>query len=393
MNNSLLQKLYLTHSPSKKEDRMSTLIQEELENLKLSFKQGPLMMLYSITPGTPLMVAHMDQIQTTKCDKVMTFKDKIYGFTNSGKLSGLGADDKNGIFIILDILRQHREQVSFIFTSNEECGGYLHHLMDKIDISHNPYALVFDRKGAGDIIGTSNNYCCDDLETAVATMGKPFGYKPANGIFSDCNELSKHIPCINLSCGYYSAHTEEEHTKPAELWNAMKFANELIRHLPKKGRPFEMPTRFSEIDRLPASTTYASYSAFSKSYNKTATVSTKPIKQYKTWAEKEERAEIENHCLVRVNQDGSVEFINECYSQYDEETIANSIEEAEGEWITDMGTLSIRLYMKLGEPMLIAVLEGIEIDVITEQEEKSPEKFTKTWEEYEEEAEIEYGDS
>lgn len=247
MNVKLLNKLYTTHSPSRKEDAMAELIANELCEMKIPFEQDKYLQIHRIIEGKPLMVAHMDQVQSKACSKVMSFKNKIYGFDSKGKLSGLGADDKNGIYVILQMIKQFRDDLSFIFSANEEGGGYLRFLTAKLDLDTTPYALVFDRKGSSDIIGTGNGYCCDDLEVAIQTFSGKMKYKPAHGIFSDCDELSDHVPCVNLSVGYYDAHTVDEYCKPAELFRAVQLAETLISNLPRKSSPFEKADKWEAL--------------------------------------------------------------------------------------------------------------------------------------------------
>jgi tripeptide aminopeptidase len=249
MNTQLLRNLYTTHSPSLQETKISALVRGELDTMKIKYDVDKLGQIWKINPGKPLMIAHMDQVQKTACVKVMTFKNSIYGFDDKGKLSGLGADDKNGIYIILNMIEKFRDDMSFIFSVGEEIGGRLYHVLDNINLTPEiaPYGLIFDRKGSSDIIGSSNNYCCDDLEKAVEVLSGNMKYKASYGTFSDCDELAKWIPCVNLSCGYYDAHSENEHTKVGDLFRAVQLAEVLLGSLPRKGSPFEIADQFETV--------------------------------------------------------------------------------------------------------------------------------------------------
>jgi hypothetical protein len=236
----LLEQLYTTHSPSHHEDRMAKLIIGKLDELKIKYKQDEHLQIYNIKPGLPLMVAHMDQVQRDPCEKVMIVKNQIYGFNKAGKKTGLGADDKNGIWIILKIL-EAKIPISFIFSACEEAGGKLQTLTSKIKLDKTPYGLIFDRRGNRDIIGSINSYCEEDLETAIQAIAPD--YKPTNGVFSDCDELSNRIPCVNLSCGYYNAHSADEYTNLTQLKRALSLAKELIKELPQEIGTFALPEK------------------------------------------------------------------------------------------------------------------------------------------------------
>lgn len=357
MNNKILNTLYTIHSPSKKEDQMLSYLKRLLNEWRIDFKVGPKGQLYSINPGTPLLVAHTDQVQKSKCDVVKQYKNRIYGFDSKGNLTGLGADDKNGIYITLMQIQNFRENVSFIFSTNEEAGGYLYLLTQELetDLMELPYALIFDRKGSSDIIGTSNNYCCDDLETAIKVVGSEYGYKPTTGVFSDCDELCSYLPCVNLSCGYYQAHTTEEYTKPAELWKANKLADCLIKGLPRKGRPFETPESFSPIFDEPTNWRTGRYGYYSTPTTTTVKKTNKVINTHITkeymddaWLEIDDRF----GCTF-YDEDGGEAFIGDDFNDIC------------GEWPLESGTLLIDRKLRDNEWEYSAVytVQGLSFDI------------------------------
>ena len=225
----LLTNLYRILSPSHQEGEMSKFIQSHLKSLKVPFKVDSIGQIYSINPGTPLLSSHMDQVQKKAPTSFHFDGDMIYGF-NDHRQCGLGGDDKNGIFIILSILEMiDPSTISFVFSSGEEAGGKI----GQVPLGDHPYCIVLDRKGSGDIIGVSNSYCCQDLEDAISEVGKDFGYAPARGMFSDADCISKSTATVNLSIGYYSAHTDYEYTNLRELENSLKFTKKIIDTIPQ----------------------------------------------------------------------------------------------------------------------------------------------------------------
>lgn len=330
MNIKLLTKLYTTHSPSKREDAMVEVVANELDTLKIKYQTDVYNQIYRIIDGKPLLCAHLDQVQTLKCDKVMSIKNRIMGFTSSGLLSGLGADDKNGIFIILNLLAKFRD-ISFIFSTNEECGGYLHHLTEKINLSSTPYALVFDRKGFEDIIGTANQYCCDDLEQSISILSGKLKYKPADGIFSDCDELSKHVPCVNLSAGYYTAHSKDEFTKPSEIFRAIQLGETLLENLPRKNRPFELAEQFEVAD-----TSYAY--GYGEYWNHDTWDDTDWKRRYNNYKPAAPKTSFDpqplkvDECELYIDSSGVYFFDEYGYEIYLAETVADAI----AEWSLDI---------------------------------------------------------
>lgn len=232
--------LYKIHSPSGKEGKISIYIQEQLTLMGVPFEVDEDHQIYNIIPGTPLVSAHMDQVQFNGCTDVVEYKGNLYGMNNHVQ-AGLGADDKNGCWIILQLLKSLSDKISFIFSSQEEHGG----VINKIAID-NTYAIVLDRKGNSDIIGTANSYCCTDLETEIAEIGKMCGYTPCSGVFSDADALSKNVGVVNLSVGYYNAHSNSEYTNIDDLLKALIFTKALIKKIPNKKYDIPEP-RFSNF--------------------------------------------------------------------------------------------------------------------------------------------------
>ena len=227
----LLQQLYFISSPSGKEHKMSSFIKDYLRKNDINDFKVLGNQIYRILPNTPLVAAHMDQVGSKPLKKLSYNKElkALYGNVN------IGADDKNGIWIILNLLKTKKD-LSFIFSDQEEAGGNIDEIFYKLDdelIKSIKYCLVFDRRNGSDIIGTINNYCNADFENDIAKIGKDFNYKISSGIWSDCDIISNWVPCINLSCGYYRAHSDQEYTVIDELLNSFKFGSKIIDTLDK----------------------------------------------------------------------------------------------------------------------------------------------------------------
>lgn len=227
LSNKLLFDLYRINSFSRYEQEISLFVCEQLDKLGLKYTVDEEYQIYNIVPDTPMLCAHLDQVGMLPVKTIYTDKDKkiIRGDAN------LGADDKNGVWIVLKLLEHFKKRkISFIFSTCEEAGCNIKTVLRKKQsiLDRVKYCLVFDRRGGSDIIGTLNSYCSSDLEEDIVEIGSEFGYKVNSGIFSDCDFISNYVPCVNLSCGYYKQHTEEEYTNISELLNALSFGKKII---------------------------------------------------------------------------------------------------------------------------------------------------------------------
>ena len=168
-----------------------------------------------------LLVAHLDTVHKHLPRQIL---DK------NGKLSssnGIGGDDRCGVFMILEIIKTHK--CSVLFCEEEEIGGigatkFTETKLAKSLIGKFNYIIEFDRKGDKDAVF----YNCDneDFENFIT---KDF-YKTAWGSFSDISVVAPFLKtaAVNLSCGYYKAHTNGEYVVWKEMLNSIDEATKIL---------------------------------------------------------------------------------------------------------------------------------------------------------------------
>ena len=137
--------------------------------------------IYAVGDIPIALVAHMDTV----------FKSpprNIYFDTDKGVIwspEGLSADDRAGVFAILNILKKGYRP-SVIFTTDEEIGavGATKMVMDIGEpLSELKYIIQLDRRGEKDCVF----YDCDNKE--FVTYIENFGFKEAMGSFSDISMI------------------------------------------------------------------------------------------------------------------------------------------------------------------------------------------------------------
>lgn len=223
----VLKEMYGVHSPSKFEEGMNKIVIRELDKMGIPyFTFGNT--IFNFIPDTPMVSAHLDQVGTVPTSVILTDKKK-------GTITGdynIGADDKNGCWIVLNLLKKF-PNISFIFSEMEECGGGIKELLKtyKDELEKIKYGLIFDRRGNSDIICHHNDYGVKKLDDDLCTVGADFGYKSSWGVWSDADEISRYMSCANLSCGYYRAHTNNEFTVIKELYNSYNFGIAILGNL------------------------------------------------------------------------------------------------------------------------------------------------------------------
>ena len=236
MDYNFLNKLFQTKS----ESETSSLVQQELKRMNIGYKTDMLGNIYKIDiPNSPLLSAHMDTVQReSDIEKINKIKITTNKITGKGII---GADDKCGIYIILQLLKEFN--INFLFSVQEEVGGFgSSYFISNNDISHIPYGLILDRHGSSDIICTHNGYGTKELENDLLEIGQQFGFRPETGIWSDADNLSNQISCANISVGYYNEHTKKEYVNLDETRHTLSFIRSILMNLENK---YEMP--FNDI--------------------------------------------------------------------------------------------------------------------------------------------------
>ena len=238
LNYGLLKKLYAIHSPSGKEDRMIKFLVSYIKSLPGNIKLGKdtygnLYAWKGESETFPCIVAHMDQVQRIhSCDfKAIETRDIIFGYSaKNHQIEGIGGDDKNGIFIALEALKKN-DCLKVVFFKEEEtgCQGSSHAEMKFFDNCR--FVIQCDRRGNSDLITSIG---CTDLcsEKFIQDIDpEKWGYKEEHGMMTDVETLKEKglsVSAVNISCGYWNPHTDEEVTVKRDLEKCWKLVQHII---------------------------------------------------------------------------------------------------------------------------------------------------------------------
>lgn len=253
MNFELLKQLYCVFSPSMNEKKMRRFIKRWISehvsgtNIEQDTR-GNLLITKGKAESYPCLCAHMDQVQHLhpKDFTCVESSDVIFGYSpKTRQQCGLGADDKNGIFIALTCLEKY-DNIKCAFFVGEEIGCVGSSSVNPEFFSDCRFCVQIDRRGNSDMV-TNISYdqlCSDDfIQDANPTA---WGYKVSNGLMTDVEALRESgviASCINLSCGYYEPHTDREYTSKEDVEKCYNFVCHLIEDL-NRDYPFE--SRFED---------------------------------------------------------------------------------------------------------------------------------------------------
>lgn len=234
----LLKKFYAIHSPSGKEDKMIAFLVSYLKSLPGNIKLGKdsfgnLYAMKGESETYPCIVAHLDQVQRNhpRDFRAIETRDIIFGYSaKEHSIFGLGADDKNGIIICLEAIKKY-DCMKVVFFKEEETGCHGSSRAEMKFFDDCRYVIQCDRRGNSDLI---TNIGCSDLcsEKFIQDIDpEKWGYKEETGMMTDVEALKERglsVSAINMSCGYYNPHSDEEITVKRDLEKCWKFVQHII---------------------------------------------------------------------------------------------------------------------------------------------------------------------
>ena len=177
-----------------------------------------------------LLTAHMDTVHVKLVqdfyEDVQTDENGNITHTISSP-QGIGGDDRCGIYAILKVIEAGYYPY-ILFCEEEENGGIGSKKFCKTkyitELSELKFLLELDRTNANDLVFYDN-----DNQDWIDWVEDETNWKKSWGTFSDISHLSPacEISSVNLSCGYYKAHTVYEYVKVEEMLEMI----EMVKHL------------------------------------------------------------------------------------------------------------------------------------------------------------------
>lgn len=183
----------------------------------------------------PCLVSHTDEIlKYTGTKRARIKNNKIYGFyERSGKQCGLGLDDSFGVYVCLHLLNVCPD-LKCVFCAKEELGCVGSDIAAlNIDYFDNVrFLLQADRMGDSDLITHTNgiDVTSDEFLKDIDHLLEKYHYKEARGTMTDIGALKENVnvSAVNISCGYYHAHTHNEYGDLRALTKCLNFILEII---------------------------------------------------------------------------------------------------------------------------------------------------------------------
>ena len=185
---------------------------------------------YILVPGEApvLLLAHLDTVHKNPVRHICK--------TENGNIlmspQGIGGDDRCGVYALVTARAQSEKKPWLLFTCNEEIGGvgasaFCKDYRNKklpVELDTMKMLIEIDRKGRTDAV----YYECgnEDFERYISSKGFVTQY----GSFSDISYVAPElgVAAVNLSSGYYNAHTKHEYINRKHLNETVRKVVEII---------------------------------------------------------------------------------------------------------------------------------------------------------------------
>ncbi|TVY08370.1 M20/M25/M40 family metallo-hydrolase [Paenibacillus cremeus] len=165
-----------------------------------------------------LLSAHMDTVDSFAPERKLLWQGDMLRSSEGI----LGADDRAGIAIILEVIRrinmgeEFNGTIKVAFTCEEEIGRVGSSQISREWLHGVDTAIVADRRNRRDIVTSCRwmAFCPEEIGLFWEQVGKQIGvtdWKACQGGISDAVTYAQHgLPSVNLSCGYKYEHTDFE---------------------------------------------------------------------------------------------------------------------------------------------------------------------------------------
>lgn len=253
MNLELLKDVLSIPSISGKENLIRDYIIEFAQNNDIEFEVDSKGNVY-LTKGRdgmtlgeyyPCVVSHIDTVHRSHIELIeknirLDIVDKGNGDLIAynpltGLQTGIGGDDKCGVFVCLSLFLE-KDILKGAFFVEEEIGMLGSKEADPEFFKNVGYAIQFDAPSANWITEVCSGVKIFDSEfkNNIKTVLSEGGYtKFSNDPFTDVNQLSQKFDfnCLNLGCGYYEQHRDSEYVVVDEVMKSLHMGIKLILHL------------------------------------------------------------------------------------------------------------------------------------------------------------------
>lgn len=198
-------------------ERYLELSKDNEDNFDFHYEVGNTYITKGKADTYPCVIAHTDTVHKIHDNFTVFEKDDIMFAMDmsEGLQVGVGGDDKVGIYVALEMLREVGViKVAFFRDEEHGCLGSIE--ADMNWFKNVEFVLQCDRQGYKDFVNTilGDKLFDRPFSSAISTILETYGKKETNqGGLTDVHQLVSNgldVCVANMSCGYYRPHCDDE---------------------------------------------------------------------------------------------------------------------------------------------------------------------------------------
>jgi len=197
----------------------------------------------------PCVISHTDTVHGL--NEINVVEEELYnaqnelklslkGYNNLGLPTGIGGDDKCGVFACIALLKELPYLKAAFFVS-EETGCHGSKQADPSFFMNVGYGIQFDapenwmitEKCFGQILFDRNSdffkSCDEALSEGMIKEDMKYMVHPYTDVYALRNQFN--FSCINFSIGYYDYHTKNEYVVVEDVFNGINIGKKMIEKL------------------------------------------------------------------------------------------------------------------------------------------------------------------
>ena len=193
----------------------------------------------------PCVAAHIDTVQPLRPVQIVQQNGVLVGYDLHGQRTGIGADDKAGVFVCLELLERCQNIAVALFAA-EEIGcfgakhapaGWFDGVGSVVEFDCPGHGLVSYSSGGERLFANDGEF----IQTAAPVLQAHGLTRFQHHPFTDVMALRRRFgfSCLNLSCGYHNWHRPDEYVVVAEVEAAVNAGEALIAALASRAYPFD----------------------------------------------------------------------------------------------------------------------------------------------------------
>lgn len=241
MNKQLLKEILSIQSVSGDEKRVNDWVRgwAKRNRIEVKIKDGNIYLRKGRAKLYPCFVAHTDTVHAIKKNcttlNIVETDGVLIALDGDYKQTGIGGDDKVGIYLALQMLvRLPACKVALFHSEEIGCVGSAKAKLKFF--SDCAFALQGDRRGHKDFVTSIGSAALSskDFQADVKPIAKKYGYSYTTGAMTDVQELVRNgigISCANVSCGYHNPHSANEYVDIAQVNNTEKMFYDIAKSL------------------------------------------------------------------------------------------------------------------------------------------------------------------